>query len=106
MVYNGQWYTPLREALDAFVNQTQQHVTGTVRVKLYKGNCRTVGIKSPKTLYLADLASFTMGDEYDSTDATGFIKLFSLPSKVANAIQGTSAKPTKRKAKAKRRSGR
>jgi argininosuccinate synthase len=106
MVYNGQWYTPLREALDAFIDKTQQHVTGTVRVKLYRGNCRTVGIKSPKTLFVADLASFTMGDEYDSTDATGFIKLFSLPTKVANTIQGTSARPTQRKAKAKRRSGR
>ena len=82
LVYNGQWFTPLREALDAFVESTQQNVTGTVRLKLYKGNCTLAGVKSPYSLYAADLASFTMGAEYDSTDATGFIRLFGLPMKV------------------------
>jgi len=87
LVYYGQWYAPLRNALDAFFNETQRNVTGTVRVKLYKGNCRVVGSKSPKSLYLQDLASFTMGAEYDSTDANGFIRLFSLPGKVAGIVE-------------------
>lgn len=82
LVYNGQWFTPLREALDAFVDSTQQNVTGTVKLKLYKGNCTLAGTKSPNSLYAPDLASFTMGAEYDSTDATGFIRLFGLPMKV------------------------
>ncbi|GMV98298.1 MAG: hypothetical protein AMXMBFR83_26500 [Phycisphaerae bacterium] len=86
LVYYGQWYTPLRKALDAFVNQTQQPVTGTARVKLYKGNCRAVGVKSPYSLFRADLASFTMGDEYDQADAKGFVRLFGLPAKVAGIV--------------------
>lgn len=86
LVYYGQWFCKLRESLDAFVNTTQQNVTGTVRLKLYKGNCTLAGVKSPKSLYQSNLASFTMGDEYDSTDATGFIRLFGLPMKVASKI--------------------
>ena len=82
LVYYGQWFTPLREALDAFVDVTQQNVTGSVRLKLYKGNCRLAGVTSPNSLYSTDLASFEMSD-YDSTDATGFIRLFGLPMKVA-----------------------
>lgn len=82
LVYYGQWFTPLREALDAFVEKTQAPVTGKVRLKLYKGNCRGAGISSPNSLYAVDLASFTMGAEYDSTDATGFTRLFGLPMKV------------------------
>ena len=82
LVYDGKWFTPLREALDAFVKRTQEVVTGTVRLKLYKGNCRLAGVQSPNSLYAADLASFTMGAEYDSTDATGFIRLLGLPMKV------------------------
>ena len=78
LVYYGQWYTPLREALDAYFDQTQKRVSGTVRLKLYKGHCRVVGTKSPNSLYMPDLASFTMGEEYDSTDATGFIRLYGL----------------------------
>ncbi len=93
LVYNGKWFTPLRESLDAFFETTQQTVTGTVRLKLYKGNCNAVGVKSPYSLYSSDLASFTMGDEYDSTDATGFIRLFGLSMKV-RAMQ---AKQSKRK---------
>jgi len=91
LVYYGLWYSPLRQALDAFFNATTRNVTGTVRVKLYKGNCRVVGAKSPKTLYMPDLASFTMGDEYDSTDATGFIRLFSLPTKITNLVERTTS---------------
>jgi len=95
LVYDGRWYTPLREALDAFVTSTQQFVTGVVRVKLYKGNCVSVGAKSPYSLYVEDLASFTMGGAYDSTDALGFIRLFGLPMKVRGMIQGR--RPAKRK---------
>ena len=98
LVYYGQWYSPLRESLDAFFNRVAEPLTGTVRFKLYKGNCRVVGVKSPNTLYLEDLASFTMGAEYDSTDATGFIKLFGLQMQVGGAVarKGTKRKTGKR----------
>jgi argininosuccinate synthase len=86
MVYYGQWFCQLRHALDAFVNVTQQNVTGTVRMKLYKGRCTPAGIKSPKSLYSTKLASFKMGDEYNPTDATGFIRLFGLQMKVAGLV--------------------
>ena len=92
LVYNGQWFTPLREALDAFFNETQKTVTGTVRVKLYKGHCRVVGSKSPHSLFNKDLASFTMGAEYDPADADGFIRLFGLPYKVRGLVQRQSGK--------------
>ena len=77
----GQWFCQLREAIDAFVNVTQRNVTGKVRVKLFKGHCTPAGVKSPNSLYKTDLASFKMGDEYDPTDANGFIRLFGLPMK-------------------------
>ncbi len=86
MVYYGQWYCRLREALDAFVDVTQRNVTGAVRVKLFKGKCTLAGVKSANSLYRPDLASFTMGAAYDSTDAIGFIRLFGLPMKIAGAI--------------------
>ena len=86
MVYNGMWFCKLREALDAFVDVTQQNVNGTVRLKLYKGRCTPAGTKSPQSLYNPDLASFTMGAEYDSTDATGFIRLLGLPMRVAGIV--------------------
>lgn len=86
MVYNGMWFCKLREALDAFVDVTQQNVNGTVKLKLYKGRCTLAGIKSPQSLYRPDLASFTMGAEYDSTDATGFIRLLGLPMQVAGIV--------------------
>jgi len=86
LVYNGQWFCKLRKALDAFVDVTQQNVTGTVRMKLYKGRCTPAGIKSPKSLYNTKMASFTMGDEYNPTDATGFIRLFGLQMKVSGAV--------------------
>lgn len=79
LVYYGQWYHPLREALDAFVGHTQHTVTGMVRVELHKGHAKAIGVKSPKSLYSTKMASFTMGQEYDSTDANGFIRLFGLP---------------------------
>jgi argininosuccinate synthase len=86
IVYYGQWFTPLREALDAFVNVTQRNVSGDVRLKLFKGRCTPAGITSPHSLYRTDMASFKMGDEYDPTDATGFIRLFGLPGKVAAIV--------------------
>ena len=78
MIYNGQWFCPLRKAIDAFVDTTQKNVTGTVRIKCLKGRAAVASVTSPKSLYQADLASFTMGDEYTPSDATGFIKLFGL----------------------------
>ncbi|UCF15977.1 MAG: argininosuccinate synthase [Phycisphaerales bacterium] len=86
LVYYGLWFSPLREALDAFVDVTQRNVTGEVRIKLYKGQCTTAGIKSSSSLYRPDLASFKMGSEYDSNDAAGFIRLFGLPAKVAAVV--------------------
>ena len=87
LVYNGQWFSPLRKALDAFVDSTQENVTGKVRIKLYKGNIIPAGTWSDKSLYLEDLASFTDTALYDQKDATGFIKLFGLPMKVAGLIK-------------------
>ncbi len=87
LVYNGQWYSPLREALDAFVAVTQQNVTGTVRLKLYKGNVVPSGTKADKSLYIEDLASFSDTELYDQKDATGFIKIFGLPMKVCGMVE-------------------
>lgn len=92
LVYNGQWFSTLRESLDAFVNVTQQNVTGTVRMKLYKGNIIAAGSKADKSLYLEDLASFTDTELYDQKDATGFIKLFGLPMKVAGLVSRHTSK--------------
>ena len=83
LVYNGKWFTPLREAMDAFVDITQQHMTGVVKLKLYKGNVTPVGRKSPYSLYNEDFATFEDDDVYDQSDAEGFINLFGLPLKVA-----------------------
>jgi argininosuccinate synthase len=82
LVYFGKWFTPLREALSAFVAVTQERVTGSVRVKLYKGNCTVVGRKSPLSLYREEFATFGQDDVYDQSDAQGFINLFGLPLKV------------------------
>jgi argininosuccinate synthase len=105
VVYYGQWYTPLREALDAFFDRTQKNVTGTARIKLYKGNCRAVGVKSPFSLYMPDLASFTMGETYDQTDAKGFVRLFGLPAKVSGIVARQSRKASGRKRRSGRRGG-
>lgn len=82
LIYNGKWFTPLREALGAFVTSTQKVVTGEVKLKLYKGNIIPQGASSPYSLYSENLASFTTGDLYDHHDATGFINLYGLPLKV------------------------
>ena len=82
VVYEGKWYTPLREAIQAFVESTQKYVTGEVKFKLYKGNIIKAGTTSPYSLYNESLASFTTGDLYDHHDADGFITLFGLPLKV------------------------
>ena len=79
LVYNGLWYTSLREALSAFVDSTQQTVTGTVRMKLYKGSCTAVGMKSPYSLYNEEFATFGEDAVYDQKDSAGFINLFGLP---------------------------
>ncbi len=82
IVYEGKWFTPLREAVQAFVTSTQEYVTGEVKMKLYKGNIIKAGTTSPYSLYNESLASFTTGDLYDHNDASGFITLFGLPLKV------------------------
>ena len=82
VVYEGKWFTPLREAIQAFVESTQEYVTGEVKFKLYKGNIIKAGTTSPHSLYNESLASFTTGDLYDHHDADGFINLFGLPLKV------------------------
>jgi len=83
LIYNGQWFTPLKESLDAFINKTQENVSGLVRLKLYKGNCLVVGRKAPRSLYDPQLASFEKEEVYNQKDAEGFINLFGLPVKVA-----------------------
>ena len=87
LVYFGQWYTPLREALSAFVSSTQQTVTGDVKVKLYKGNIINAGVTSPYTLYSEDFATFDADDVYNQKDSAGFINLFSLPIKVKAILE-------------------
>ncbi|HPV01845.1 MAG TPA: argininosuccinate synthase [Clostridiales bacterium] len=82
LVYYGQWYTPLREALSAFVDSTQKTVTGTVRLKLYKGNVMPAGAQSPYSLYSEELSTFGRDEVYNQKDAEGFINLFGLPIKV------------------------
>ncbi len=82
IVYEGKWFTPLREAIQAFIESTQEYVTGEVKFKLYKGNIIKAGTTSPYSLYNEDLASFTTGDMYDHHDAEGFITLFGLSTKV------------------------
>ncbi|HJB80798.1 argininosuccinate synthase [uncultured Flavonifractor sp.] len=81
LVYNGKWFTPLREALSAFATETQKHVTGQVKLKLYKGNIITAGVTSPETLYSEEIVTFQESD-YNQNDATGFINLWGLPDTV------------------------
>jgi argininosuccinate synthase len=87
LVYNGQWFTPLKKAMDAFVDETQKRVTGSVKVKLYKGNAQTVGRKSPFSLYQEELATFGVDEVYNQKDAEGFINLFGLPLKVQAILE-------------------
>jgi argininosuccinate synthase len=81
-LYEGEWFCPLREALCAFIDSTQRNVTGTVRLKLWKGSIADAGMKSPYSLYDASLASFTTGPLFSHKDSEGFINLFGLPTKV------------------------
>jgi len=86
--YEGKWFTPLCDALKAFVESTQEYVTGEVKFKLYKGNIIKAGSTSPYSLYSEELASFTTGSLYDHHDASGFITLFGLSSKVRATVLG------------------
>lgn len=95
IVYEGKWFTPLREAVQAFVTSTQEYVTGEVKFKLYKGNIIKAGTTSPYSLYNESLASFTTGDLYDHHDASGFITLFGLPLKV-RAMKMAEAEASKK----------
>lgn len=88
LVYNGLWFSPLKQAVDAFIEETQQHVTGDVRVKLFKGSFQAVGRKSTQSLYDMDLATYSVDDTFDHTAAVGFIKLWGLPTKVYSSING------------------
>src|SRR6202521_4006752 len=87
MVYNGFWFTPLREALDQFFESVSRTTTGEVTLRLYKGNLEPVSRKSPYSLYSLDIASFTMGASYDQKDARGFINLIGLPIQVRAAVE-------------------
>jgi argininosuccinate synthase len=87
LVYFGLWFTPLREALDGFVNTTQQSVTGTVKLALYKGNVSIAGRTSEFALYSPELSSFTMGDSYDQKDAAGFIRILGLPARTLTHLK-------------------
>ena len=90
LVYNGLWWTPLRKALDAFVNETQRSVTGTVKVKLYKGNVVIAGMDSVYSLYNAKLATYTQEDQFDHKASEGFIKIFGLPVKTYHQVHSNS----------------
>ena len=92
LVYNGQWYTPVREALSAFVDKTQETVTGDVKLKLYKGNIINAGVTSPYTLYDEEVATFDEDDVYDQKDSAGFINLFGLPIKVKAKLDAKRSK--------------
>jgi len=91
LIYGGLWFTPLREAISAFVDSTQRTVTGKVRLKLYKGGIYSAGVSSPFSLYNAEIASFTTGELYSHADASGFIRLYGLPILV-RALMGSPAK--------------
>ena len=90
LVYNGQWFSPLREALAAFVTKTQERVTGKVRLKLYKGNIINAGVWSPNTLYSEEIATFGESD-YRQSDAEGFIRLYGLPTRIQAVVDGKKA---------------
>lgn len=90
LLYDGLWYTPLKQALDAFIDSTQDTCTGQIKMKLYKGNCIPAGIKSPYSLYSEEIATFGEDDVYDQKDAEGFIHLFSLPLKTNARMRAKS----------------
>ncbi|MBR4209299.1 MAG: argininosuccinate synthase, partial [Lachnospiraceae bacterium] len=95
IVYSAKWYTPLREALCAFVDVTQQYVTGEIKMKLYKGNIIFKGMTSPYSIYSESIASFTTGSEYNHHDAEGFITLYGLPIKVRALTMARALKNSK-----------
>lgn len=86
IIYEGLWYSPIKPALDAFINETQKNVSGTIRVKLHKGNHTVVGRKSPYSLYNEELATYSKGDAFDHNAAVGFIKIWGLPTKVYSEV--------------------
>jgi argininosuccinate synthase len=90
MVYNGLWFSAHRRDLDAYVSSTQQHVTGTVRARLFKGSCTIVGRKSDQSLYRDDLATYDAGDMFDQSASVGFIHLYGLPTRIQSEIQGSA----------------
>lgn len=92
LVYNGMWFTPLREALSAFVDKTQENVTGKVKLKLYKGNIIKAGAESPYSLYSEEIATFGEDHVFDQADATGFINLYGLPLKVQAEVNAKNNK--------------
>jgi argininosuccinate synthase len=89
LVYDGQWFGPLRQAIDAFVDQTQAHVTGDVRLRFEHGSCTVVGRKAESSLYDLSLATYGGEDAFDQSDAEGYVRLFGLPLKVWSAKQGS-----------------
>lgn len=97
IIYNGTWYSPLRRALDAFIEKTQEKVTGDVKLKLYKGNISVVSRRSPYSLYHPDLATFEADELYDQKDAGGFINLYGLPLQVEGMLRGTWKDEVKKK---------
>ena len=88
LVYNGYWFAPEREALQKLIDEAQRPVTGTARLKLYKGNVTVVGRKAPKSLYRPDLVTFEAGGDYQQADATGFIRLNALRLKIRAKLEG------------------
>ena len=92
LLYNGQWYTPLREALSAFVTKTQERVTGKVKLKLYKGNIIKAGVWSDWSLYSEEIATFGEDAVYDQKDANGFINLWGLPVSMVAAVERKNSK--------------
>jgi argininosuccinate synthase len=89
LVYYGLWYTPLRRAIDAFIDETQKTVTGTVTLELYKGSCSVVARESPSSLYDLSLATYEQGGRFDQAASEGFIRIFGLPARIAARVQGT-----------------
>ena len=87
LIYYGLWHSPLREALDGFIDQTQKHVTGSIKLKLYKGSVTIAGRKSPHSLYQEKLATFGREEVYNQKHAEGFIKLFGLPVEVSASLR-------------------
>jgi argininosuccinate synthase len=90
LVYNGLWFSPLKEALDAFVEKSQQNVTGTVRLKLFKGSAVVVGRSSPYSMYTTSLSTYEKGDAFDHSAAKGFIYVWGLPLKVGSTIRAAA----------------